>query len=545
LEERRTPTILTVTTLLDNVDGSLRAEVLQAQDGDTVQFAYGLSGQIVLTAGEIAVDHSISIEGPGADVITVSGNHASRVFRIEPTSTVGISGLGIADANGGYSDGGGIANAGTLTLTDCTMNGCFCEDEGGAVWNSGTLTVTGSNFSGNSAVISILGNFGTLTLSGSTFVSNDGGNGIEGIHNTGMGTIAECRFQASGNIFNTGTLTLTDSMISGNSTAGRAGGILNAGPMTIMGCTISGNSALSDGGGIANGGPLTIINSTISDNRALFAGGGISNSSTALTIISSTIANNFGIGGGISSQATISMRNTIVANNANGDVDSRLVSGDHNLINQSVHLGPLQDNGGPTPTRALLTGREALDAGAPDLLGSPDQRGVVRTGGVNIGAYQASATAFLVTASRKVQAGVPFTVTVTAVDPFGQVALGYTGTVTFSASEPDPGVILPADYTFTLADAGAHNFTDTGREETTLLTHGRQTITVVDAADGSVTGQATVRVRRSRLAPAPAPAQGAVSATPMPGAAALLPALWIDGFDEFGPFPYAFAGVAP
>src|SRR6516225_9910981 len=51
-------------------------------------------------------------------------------------------------------------------------------------------------------------------------------------------------------------------------------------------------------------------------------------------------------------------------------------------------------------------------------------------------------------------AGMPFDVTVTAVDPFGQVAVGYTGTVTFSTSDSDPGVVLPADYTFTADDGG-------------------------------------------------------------------------------------------
>jgi hypothetical protein len=61
---------------------------------------------------------------------------------------------------------------------------------------------------------------------------------------------------------------------------------------------------------------------------------------------------------------------------------------------------------------------------------------------------------------------VAFDVTVTAVDPFNHVAVGYTGTVTFGTSDPDPGVVLPADYAFTLADGGSHTFTDTGLGET-------------------------------------------------------------------------------
>jgi WD40 repeat protein len=133
----------------------------------------------------------------------------------------------------------------------------------------------------------------------------------------------------------------------------------------------------------------------------------------------------------------------------------------------------------------------------------PDQRGVVRSGGVNIGAYQASASAFLLQAPAAVTAGVPFDVTVTAVDPFGQVAVGYTGTVTFSTTDPDPGVVLPADYNFTADNGGVHTFTDTGHGETTLITPGDQVLTVTDMADPTITGSATVTVLPSGSAPAP------------------------------------------
>jgi len=78
---------------------------------------------------------------------------------------------------------------------------------------------------------------------------------------------------------------------------------------------------------------------------------------------------------------------------------------------------------------------------------------------------------------------------VTAVDPFGQVAVGYTGTVTFSTSDTDPGVVLPADYTFTAGDGGVHTFTDI-----TLVTPGEQTLTVADTTDDTINGNATITV---------------------------------------------------
>ena len=70
----------------------------------------------------------------------------------------------------------------------------------------------------------------------------------------------------------------------------------------------------------------------------------------------------------------------------------------------------------------------------------------------------------------------------------------YTGTVIFSTSDPDPGVVLPADYTFTLDDDGSHTFADTGLGETTLITPGDQTLTVMDTADNTITGSTTVTV---------------------------------------------------
>jgi hypothetical protein len=168
--------------------------------------------------------------------------------------------------------------------------------------------------------------------------------------------------------------------------------------------------------------------------------------------------------------------------NLSSDDGGGFLTGAGDLTNTDPRLGPLQDNGGPTQTHALLPGSPALNAGDPSQLGTTDQRGVVRSGGVNIGAYQASASAFLVRAPDAVQSGVPFGVTVTAVDPFNQTAVGYTGTVTFSTTDPDPGVVLPAAYTFTTADAGTHPFS------ATLNTAGTQTITATETATATITG---------------------------------------------------------
>ena len=206
LEARCLPS--TVTNLSDHDPGSLRDAIATTPDGGTVDFQAGLTGTIILTSGELAINENLTIEGPGASVITVSGNKASRVFAIA-NFTVAISGLTITDGSVTDSDGGGIYNVrrhadhhrlyfqrqlrhdlpsgggilqrrhadhhrlyfqrqlrhcqrrrrrhlqlyGTLTITDSTFSGNSTTDGGGGICNDsiGTLTITDSTFSGNSA----------------------------------------------------------------------------------------------------------------------------------------------------------------------------------------------------------------------------------------------------------------------------------------------------------------------------------------------------------------------------------------------------------
>jgi hypothetical protein len=87
----------------------------------------------------------------------------------------------------------------------------------------------------------------------------------------------------------------------------------------------------------------------------------------------------------------------------------------------------------------------ALDAGSGDTTADPDQRGVPRVTFANVGAYQATASALALTGlPATVVAGTPTTLTVSAVDSFGQSALGYRGTVSFTST--DPQADLPTPY---------------------------------------------------------------------------------------------------
>jgi hypothetical protein len=149
-------------------------------------------------------------------------------------------------------------------------------------------------------------------------------------------------------------------------------------------------------------------------------------------------------------------------------------------------LAPLDDHGGPTQTRPLLANSPALNAGDPGLSGTPDQRGVVRSGGVNIGAFQASVSSLVISPPTSVTAGAPFDVTVSAFDPFRQPAVGYTGTIHFTSG--NPGATLPADYTFQLSDGGQATFPGVS-----LSVAGTWDLTATDAVN-NLSGSAMIDV---------------------------------------------------
>jgi hypothetical protein len=307
---------------------------------------------------------------------------------------------------------------------------------------------------------------------------------------------------------------VSNSTISSNSASVQGSGIDNWGALTVTSSTLSANSA-EGGGAISNARILTVTNSTLSANSAGVRGGAVDNFyTTELTVANSTLsANSAGVsGGGIFSPSlgTLRLQNTIVAGNSStpnngsdiyGSVQS---SSSYNLVgiadshfsgisdgsqgNQigtpanpiDPRLAPLGDQGGPTQTMALLPGSPALNAGDPSQVGTPDQRGVLRSGGVNIGAFQASAAALVVTAPDTATAGVPFDISVAVVDIFGQLAVGYTGTIRFSTTDSDPSVVLPPDYTFQASDGGTATFS----AGVTLFTPGEQTLTVTDLESG-------------------------------------------------------------
>ena len=319
---------VTVTNTNDSGAGSLRAAIASASSGDTINFS--VTGTITLTTGVLEITNSLTITGPGASTLAISGGGVSGVFIVDSGATVTISGLTIE--NGSAS---GILNNGTLTVTNSTLSGNSAGggSGGGGIFNLGILTVTNSTISGNSAT---------------------GGVG--------------------GGIYSLGTLTVTNSAISGNSASslpfknGGGGGIYNDGKLTVTNSTLSGNNSpgLSNGlggGGIYNNGTLTVTNSTLSGNYVtgvLGGGGGIYNNVVALTVKNSIVANNGGGNCAISGSALTSQ-----GHNLSDDTScsgSFTATGDVNNTPVGLDSGGLKDNGGPTQTIALLPTSPAVDA---------------------------------------------------------------------------------------------------------------------------------------------------------------------------------------
>jgi hypothetical protein len=395
----------------------------QSVAGDTIMIGPGVYNE----QSALVINKNLTLTGTDAATTIVDrGGMGQIVFISSSATSVVISGLTLRNGYTNNSSGGaGIINYGGLSIDDSIVGdsrGEVCPGGGIRNANGATLTLNNTLIANNSTIGATLG----------------------------------------GGIYNTGALILNDSIVSGNTAGGEGGGIFNDSPgvITMTNSTVSRNTAEFNGGGIASrGGVVSMSNSTISGNTAGGAGGGLRltlgaralirnstfsgsaansdnsgaiavSSSSVLSLESSTIAGNRASGGGapyaggISNLGTATITNTIIAGNTarfEKDCDGAFTSGGYNLIGDSgdtcvlssapgdqigttdnpidPRLGPLQDNGGPSLTHALLAGSPARDKGSPATPGSgagacpaSDQRIVARTlgGRCDVGAYEFS-----------------------------------------------------------------------------------------------------------------------------------------------------------
>src|SRR5665213_1721961 len=369
LEDRTLFSAVTVMNLNDSGAGSLRAALAAANSGDTIMFAHGLHGTINL-ASELQIANSLTIDGPGANRIAVSGDNASRVFEVDAGFNVTINDLTISH---GYApnEGGGILNDGsnlTLSGDQLTQNvaygsvgaGDTGRGIGGGLENtSGNLTVTDCQITDNQALGAANsseqgdGDGGGLALfAGSNSITNSiiSGNLVQG----GAGSLSGVG--AGGGIVvhngpGSGTLVLTNSTISdnravGGNNSGNAdgqGGGLAGGSVSISQCTFSGNVALGGNGGtgpnvgeaegaaIGNFGQESISNSRFDNNQAI----GGNNDSASGPVAHAGTGFGAGVFSAVGGSASFVGPNTLTVTNSLF-IGNTAQGGDHNTVAASV-----------------------------------------------------------------------------------------------------------------------------------------------------------------------------------------------------------------
>lgn len=419
---------LLVTKTADTNDGSCGALDCSLREAVIAANATVDAEVIVLPAGT----YPLTLYGPGED--------AAATGDLDITAGVVISGGGLATVSAaGLGDRvfQVLAQAGEVTLAGLTITGGSpgpCPEEylgGGGVHNAATLTVEGSVVGGNAACHrgGGIATVGSLTLVRSVVADNTTG----------------CM---GGGVDGRGTLTVIDSTIRDNTVhnlsggGASGGGIAFAGDVVISGSTIAGNTARAVesspeanhafGAGVFHYDfGLSMVNSTLSGNHAVLeSGGGVTPAGQAMggglyagsyttlnhvTIVANraeTTAGTHSLGGGIgTADGWVEATNTLLAGNAAAhgpDCEGPLDSHDHNLIEnpsgcevegalaytvlgEAARVGPLQFNGGPTPTHALLPGSPAIDGGCPAACLPADQRGLPRPQGraCDMGAVEA------------------------------------------------------------------------------------------------------------------------------------------------------------
>jgi len=396
----------------------------------------GASGENLNVTGDLDIlSRMVTLTGAGIGLTILDGNSLDRVLDNQ-YGIVTLMHLTISQgrAPSGDAGGGGILNrygSSTMTLIDVlvddneVLGSSQYSDVGGGIANSnGTLSILDSTITNNEACNGggVNSRGGPLVIKGSTISTNLARSSTScgtggGVATFGGGSqlnlshviVEENDATNSGGIFYNGTTPssgiINDSTIRGN-TAEFTGGLNNLGDLTLNRVTISGNQSTNFGGGVTNRAALTMINVTISGNSASH-GAGIQSANGSSTFLDHvTVANNTAIWEGYAlyanANSTTSIHNSILASGSTEgktclqEVDSHItnlgfnLSSDHScgfittapyfdLIDTGpTVVGPLQNNGGPTQTMAILWGGAAIDRADPVNTQIKDQRSAYR-----------------------------------------------------------------------------------------------------------------------------------------------------------------------
>lgn len=345
------PGAFLVSSSNDSGVGTLRDIINNACPGATITFAPFLTGTLTLTGGELVINKSLTINGPGASVLAISGNHLGRVFHIIPGAgnTVNISNLTIkdglpkSDGTDFFGGGGVLIRNGTVNLTDCTITNNEAttagNPSGGGIDNEGgVVTINRCSITNNKVMNNVASNGG---------------------------------FYLGGGIFSEGTgssMTITNSTIAGNMAApfGTGGGIAFTTATTLTNCTVFGNSA-------NNGGNITRLGGTLTFKNSIIAGG--------------TLTGVNGVGVDISGTGFSSQDFNLIQTTTGGTITGTTTN---NITGVSPNLLPLGNYGGQMPTLLPAPNSPVINAGDTALTSGNDERGFPRVvgGRADIGAVE-------------------------------------------------------------------------------------------------------------------------------------------------------------
>ncbi|KOP25499.1 hypothetical protein AMR41_14360 [Hapalosiphon sp. MRB220] len=363
--------IINVTNNADSGEGSLRAALKSAQAGDIIQFDPSLANRtITLTSGELSIAKDVTIDGAGAENLTISGNNTSRVFSVGSNVNATVKNLTLTNGMVTGTDGRGGAIAAwdnsTLEVENCNFNNNSAWQNGAIYVGHGSqATVVGSKFDSNDGTLAgsgfsggAIGTYGSgvLVVKDSEFTNNKGVNGGAIYNLLGEVTVENSVFRnnsAEGDIgggafFSDGgnstgpgstvggTIAIRGSQFENNHTKGEGGAIFawGHGPdkTVIEDSTIVGNTADFDDKGIGRGGGLRVHgelimnNVTVANNKAAKQGGAIwLDGSLPVNITNSTFSGNKAIddaGGAMfvntDESASVNITNSTVVNNEAG-----------------------------------------------------------------------------------------------------------------------------------------------------------------------------------------------------------------------------------
>ncbi|EGJ51783.1 PKD domain-containing protein [Desulfocurvibacter africanus] len=293
----------TVTNTSDSDPGSLRAAILGATDGDVIDLTTQ-SGTITLTTLELSIPENLTIIGPGANNLTVSGSGV-RCFNITADS-VTLSGLTIAQGNAGTGNGGCIliGSLASLRLEDCSVENGRAQN-GACIYSAGSLTMSRSTVHFGTAVAygGGIASYGTLDLEGCTLNDCSAGMNGGGLYlPAGSATLTRCSIvhcvatTAGGGIgCENATMQMRDCLIR-DCVADYGGGFFYNAPgggiATLVNCTLASNVANDAGGGAHVTGTMQASFCTITGNSAVSGGDSIYFNSGTSTIKNSILAGN-------------------------------------------------------------------------------------------------------------------------------------------------------------------------------------------------------------------------------------------------------------